>query len=41
MGSVDSERVKLSFEFLVSSAQEITGKAKIRCDILAKGEGNQ
>lgn len=41
VGSADSQQVKLSFEFLDSSAQEITGKAKIHCDILAKGEGNQ
>lgn len=41
VGSADSQQVKLSFKFLVSSAQEITGKAKILRDILAKGEGNQ
>jgi len=41
VGSADSQQVQLSFEFLVSSAQEITGNAKICCDTLAKGEGNQ
>lgn len=41
VGSEDSQQVKLSFKFLVSSTQEITGKAKILHDMLAKGEGNQ
>lgn len=41
VGSADSQQVKVSFKFLVSSTQEITGKAKILRGILAKGEGNQ